>query len=537
VRIRGVLSLLALALTAGSSSADIFWFTQQAAPTVPGVFSYDSATGVIGPIVTIPAADPRVSPTYAFGAPYGIDALAFSSSAGPILAYCDAPFCVIVDILPGSPTFNSVIQTINMTDTSIAGDSPTSIFPKFHPSGARIYVSGPANPASPSSVRIARQDVPLPAATLTYSFTPITHPGDKLTTDNVPFSGDLAGEFGTIITPPAVGPASALVNCWGIDIDPFGTKLYVASHFEAPLGGVPTNFSQVNGFTVDSSGDFVASLSVTELPSAEFNHCYYVAFSPSTLTYDSGGSRCYVSNDGVPDMPGAPAPPSPGFVMVIDTLADATTLPVDAGVVPPNIDPSTPLGPTVAPFWSPIGIDCAKGSTVCYVSDQDQTVAPPATDGPIGVKVFASTTPAGLPTVSDKSFLYFVDPTPTDDGDPVHFGVSVDNDDSEVVFCNIGTTPGINNYALDGTIVFVTPTPGGIPVFICCQSGTGSGGPPGGGGGGVGGGSAFNDNGAQFNESGGSGRKHKRCGLTGIEGPLLFGLWLLARRRSKKSAK
>jgi hypothetical protein len=50
--------------------------------------------------------------------------------------------------------------------------------------------------------------------------------------------------------------------------------------------------------------------------------------------------------------------------------------------------------------------------------------------------------------------------------------------------------------------------------------------PPGGGGGGASGPNPYNDNGGSGSSS------HKSCGLTGIEFPLIFGLWVLARRRN-----
>ncbi|KAF0246998.1 MAG: hypothetical protein FD180_221 [Planctomycetota bacterium] len=537
MRIRSVLTLLALALTAGSSMADTFWFTKQG--IAPGVHPYDSATNTIGASITIPAADPRVAATYGFGAPYGIDSLFFSSSEGPILAYIDNPYCVVVDILPGSPTYASVIQTIDMRDTSIIGDNPNLQFCKIHPLSTRIYTTGIGSATSQASVRIARQSIGLPAATLTYTFTPITNPADRLTMSG-PIPGDLAGEWGSMLSPPFTTVVDGAITPWAIDICPDLSKVYFTSHQEGFIGPTPVNLSNVHGFTIDGLGDYVSNLTVTELPSAEFNHCHYLAFSPSTLPYDSGGTRCYVSNNGIPDIPGIMPPPSPGFVMVISWLADATTLGVEAGLIPPPLDPATPLTPLVPAFFFPIGIDWAAFSTTAFVSDIDLSVAPPATDGIIGVKVFTSITPAGSPTVSDKSFLYFADNTPLDDVDPQHYGVAVDNDDSEVVFCNLGSLtspPTINYYGIDGILVSFATVTGGQPVYITCQSGTGMGGPPGGGGGGGagGGGTAYNDNGAGLNEN--SSRKKHRCGLTGMEAPLLLGLWLLVRRRSKKSSK
>lgn len=538
MRVRNVLAVLALALTASAARADIFWYTEQTLGAGQ-VRSFDSSTDTLGITVALPAApDPRVSSTYAITAPFDIQALSYAASEGPILAFTDDPFVVIVDILPSSPTYGQVIQTVDMRDAAIAVDTPGVGFLRFHPSGSRIYVTCSGGGTTLPSIRILRQDSPLPAASLSYSFTPATHPNDRIDCGQGTGEASMSGEWGTLGIPEASGtPVEGAIVPWSIDIAPDLSKVYFACHTE--MSGV--NISNVHGFTIDALGDWVANLTVTELPTTLYDHSYILAFSNSTLSYASGGSRCYVSNTGAcPEPAPPPFPPSPGYVMVIDWPADANSLKVDAGVVPPILPPTTPLDVTTPAFWVPVGIAWLRTSTVAYVADTDVSVAAPATDGIIGVKVTASLTPPGSPIVSDKTTLYFADSTPADDATPNHYGVAVDNDDSEVVFCDTGTA-SINHYGIDGILVASVPaTPGFTPIFITCQSGTGIGGPPGGGGGGGGGsgGTPYNDNGADIGDNHKSGHhKRSKCGLTGAEAPLLFGLWLLSRRRSKKSAK
>lgn len=535
---RNVLTGLVLVLAAGAARADIFWYTEQSA-TAGNVRSFDSSTDTLVATVALPApgTEPRVAATYAITAPVDIQALGYSSSEAPILAFVDNPYVVIVDILPGSPTYATVIQTVDMRDASLLGDNPGINFLRFHPSGARIYVSGAGSGGPPPtlpSVRICRQDVGLPAATLSYSFTPMTpgHEADRLDTET-----DLSGEWGPMVVPEAGGPIVGIHVPWSIDISPDVSKVYFACHTE--MSGV--NISNVHGFTIDTIGNWVANLTITELPGTLYDHSFILAFSPSTLTYASGGSRCYVSNTSAcPEPAPPPFPPSPGFVMVINTAADSNTLKIDAGVVPPALPPTTTLGVTVPSFLTPVGIDWMKTSTVAFVSDEDLAVAAPATDGFIGEKVMASITPPGSPTISDKTTIYFADPTPATDTTPGHFGVSVDNDDSEVVFCDASAGAALNHYGVDGILVASVPvTPGFTPLFITCQSGTGIGGPPGGGGGG-GSYDPYDDNGAptfSTSKSKSGGGRRSKCGLTGAEAPLLFGLWLLARRRNRKNTK
>lgn len=536
---RSVLTGLVLVLAAGVARADVFWFTEVSA-TAGNVRRFDSATGTLGPPVTLPApgTSPRVASTYSILAPFDIQAFSYSSSAGPFLAYVDNPYVVIVDTLPGSPTYNQVIQTINLTDASIGADNPGANFLCIHPTGSRIYVSCSGSASSLPSIRILRQDAPLPAATLSYSFTPALHPGDRIDCGQGIGEPPMSGEWGTLGIPEAGGTAvSGRIVPWGIDIAPDASKVYFACHWE--FTGV--NYSNVMGFTLTTSGDRGMDLVVTELPTTIYDHSFTLEFCPSTLDYASGGSRCYVTNTSACPEPAAPPlPPDFGFVMVINTAADSNTLKVDAGVVPPYFPPTIPLGPTVSAFRTPIGIAWLKSSTIAFVADRDFTVAAPATDGAIGVRVGASITPPGSPMISDKTLDYFTDPTPASGTDPAHYGAAVDNDDSEVVFCDTATN-SINHFGTDGVLVVSVPvTPGFTPYLITCQSGTGIGGPPGGGGGGTGssGGTGYDDNGADtFSDNSGRSGKNKRCGLTGAEAPILFGLWLLARRRSRKNVK
>ncbi len=537
---RSVLTGLVLVLAAGVARADVFWFSEVSA-TSGNIRSFDSVAGTLGPAVTLPApgTEPRVAAAYAITAPFDIQSLSYSSSAGPFLAFVDNPYVVIVDTLPGSPTYNKVIQTINLTDAAIGADNPGANFLCIHPTGSRIYVSCAGSASSLPSIRILRQDAPLPAATLSYSFTPALHPGDRIDCGQGIGEPPMSGEWGTLGIPEAGGTAvSGRIVPWGIDIAADASKIYFACHWE--FTGI--NYSNVMGFTLTTSGDRSMDLVVTELPTTLYDHSFTLAFSPSTLDYASGGSRCYVTNTSAcPEPTPPPLPPDFGFVMVINTAADANTLKVDAGVVPPFFPPTITLDPTVPAFRTPIGIAWLKSSTVAFVADRDFTVAAPATDGAIGVRVGASITPPGSPMISDKTLDYFTDPTPASGADPAHYGVAVDNDDSEVVFCDTATN-SINQFGTDGVLVLSLPvTPGFTPYMITCQSGTGLGG-AGGGGGGAPGFDPYNDNGgdtfSSHHDNGSSSKKHhRRCGLTGAEAPILFGLWLLARRRNRKTAK
>lgn len=533
---RSVLTGLVLVLAAGAARADVFWFSEIGA-TSGNIRSFDSTTGTLGPAVTLPApgTEPRVDPTYAITAPFDIKSLAYSSSEGPFLAFVDNPFVVIVDILPGSPSYNTVIQTISLVDPTIGLDDPGANFLCIHPSGTRIYVSCAGSGASLPSIRILRQDGPLPAATLSYSFTPSLNPGDRIDCGQGTGEPPMSGEWGTLIIPEPGAAIEGRIIPWGIDIAPDASKVYFACHWE--FTGI--NYSNVMGFTLTTAGNRDLDLVVTELPTTLYDHSFTLAFCPSTLDYTSGGSRCYVTNSSAgPEPIAAPFPPLFGYVMVINTGSDANTLKVDAGVVPPWLPTTTTLGPTIDTFSVPIGIAWLKSSTLAFVADQD--FSPAVTDGAIGVRVGTSITPPGSPLVSDKTLDYFDDPTPAAATDPTHYGAAVDNDDSEVVFCDTATN-SLNHFGTDGVLVLSIPvTPGFTPFMITCQSGTGLGGPPGGGGGGTGGsgGTAYDDNGADtFSDNSGRSGKNKRCGLTGAEAPILFGLWLLSRRRSRKNAK
>jgi len=152
-------------------------------------------------------------------------------------------------------------------------------------------------------------------------------------------------------------------------------------------------------------------------------------------------------------------------------------------------------------FDQPVGIDWLATGTASFVADRDISVPPGAFDGIIAGRVVPGTGGA-----ADKTWTYFTDPTPTPaDSDPVFCGNAVDNDDAEVVFCDIGGN-SIVVFTPDGAVVstLALPPAGGPRslMWITCQSGTGAAG--GGGGGGGGGGSWYGSGATDDNDNGDS---------------------------------
>jgi hypothetical protein len=496
--------VLVLPLLATPAAADIFWYTD---PGVAEVRSFDSVTNTLGPVVVVPAPPPPlVAPTYAIGGPWGIDSLRSAITVGPLIIYADNPYVVVVDGNPANPTYNQVIQTIDMRDPSIPTDDPGVLFCKFHPAGTRIYASCVGSATTPPSIRIARQILPLPAPE--YDFDPIAFPADKLT-------NEAGGEWLTLPTTPFAGGAGVHVP-WGLDVNPTATQVYFCCHQESGF----LFHSDVHGFSIDASGNYVANFTVAETPSATFEWPYQIEVSPSLVDFASGGSRALVSHGFEVDLapPAAPDPVNPGFVIYVNVTTNAAIGEVQPAIIPPNLDPSLPFPPVPPVFYRafdyPVGIAWLSGGTAAFVADRDISVPPPAVDG-----IIAGRVAPGTGATPDSVYDYFNDPTPTPaDSDPRYRGVAVDNDDAEVVFCDLGATaaaPGsIVVYDIDGNVIStLVLAPGSDPQFITCQSGTGVGGVGGGGGGGSGGsgGTADNDNGDETFHDSDDHHSKKRC--------------------------
>jgi len=225
VNYRTWLWLVALPLIVSTAHADKFWYTDPAAlGPFDRVSCYDSATNTIAPLGGI-TAGPKVAVTYtAPGSPTGIDSLRSAVSVGPLVAYVDGFYVCLIDTDTASPTYNTVIQTIDFRDPAVPADSPGLQFVRFHPTGSRVYVSGVGSPTSVPSIRIARVLTPLPD--VEYKFDPNPPAGfliDKLTNETGGEWVTLPGEFGT--SPSAHRPL-------GMDVDPTGGKLYWCCHQE-----------------------------------------------------------------------------------------------------------------------------------------------------------------------------------------------------------------------------------------------------------------------------------------------------------------
>jgi hypothetical protein len=511
---------MVLPLLCGFAKADMYWYTDTG---LGEVHSFDSATLTSGPAVTV-SASPLVDVGYAITAPFSIDIYKTVSGVSPLAVFTDNPYIAFVDIDPASATYNQVIDTVDMRDSAIAGDAPGVYFARFHPSGVRVYVTCLGSPGTEPSIRIAHQVAGAPAYEYDFDEGITTrkltaNPGDELEVlPDAPFAPSPAGHVP-----------------WCIDVNAGGTKVYFSCHQEG--GG--TRHDGVHGFTLSGSADWLSTLSVAT-GTAAFAWPYYVRFSPSSLPYAAGGGRCLVSNDGEPDIPGPPAFVAPGYVMTVNSDADTAVGVVRPSVAPPNIDPAT-FDPLISDaFWYPVGIDWTSAGGDAFVADMDQSVVAPATDGIIAARIIP-----GVPPAADTAFDYLDDPTPAADTDPQYRGVAVDNDNEEIVFCDLGaSTPAPGSlvvYALDGTVTGVLTLGAGTdPRWISVQSGTGSSGGGGGGGGSSGSGASdTNDNGGNTfdddddNGSSGGGSHKKKCGLTGFEIPVLIAGWIALRRAGK----
>lgn len=494
LRVRG--ALLLVPFLAGAAAADVYWFTSATGtvhhydsdPGSPG-FGLDMAPagGPLGPVTIAPGLPATtIDPLYAITAPYGIDSLRVVSGIGDRLIFVDDPFVCVVDTDPASATYNMIIQTVSMVIPGMPADTPGLLFPKLHNTGSKFYVTGLGGTGALPSIRVAFKDI----VTGLYKFDPLIFPGHLQ-------NNATGGEWIPLDTDPFLAsPDSGVHTPFGLDVSPDGTKVYWACHSES----VGFGHSSIHFFTIDAAGEPVASGDVSEPvppPPPAFPiifHPFLVNFSPNLSSFAIGGSRCYVTCNGDPDaiaFPFAPAAPPIGFVTVVSLTGDIAKFKVDAGITPPTYgDPATGLPPldplTMEAFFLPRDVSWTSG--VAIVSDLDLPATPPATDGIIGAFVFQAIAPS-----FDATFLYLTDPDPGSSATPVHWGNAIDNDDQEVVFCNIGSPPGVvsslNLWDLAGVSIASVPTPGLAPRWIVVQAGTGV--PPGSGGG-------YNDNGAEI---------------------------------------